>query len=169
MIASVLFWLVVAITLVSAGICASARNLFRAALALGLTLMGVAGLFLFLQAEYLAAIQVLVYVGGILVLTVFGVMMSRDVLGVKQQPGLRVELLAFLAAATVLIAALQIGTRVVGEGGRRSDPGSYQAAIAAQGLGDRLLGPYLLPALATATVLLVAMVGAVGLVRKEER
>ena len=57
-----------------AGSAALARNLVYAALSLGVCLAGVAGLYLFLQAEYLAVIQMIVYVGGILILILFGVM-----------------------------------------------------------------------------------------------
>src|SRR3989338_11591294 len=52
------------------------RNLFRAALSLGLVLFGVAGIFLLLDAEFLAFVQILVYVGAILILIIFAIMLT---------------------------------------------------------------------------------------------
>ena len=64
------------ITIASAFAVVSVRNIVHAAFALMVTLFGVAGLYVFLQADFLAATQVIVYVGGILVLILFGVMMT---------------------------------------------------------------------------------------------
>ena len=64
------------ITIASAFAVVSVRNIVHAAFALMVTLFGIAGLYVFLQADFLAATQVIVYVGGILVLILFGVMMT---------------------------------------------------------------------------------------------
>jgi NADH:ubiquinone oxidoreductase subunit 6 (subunit J) len=62
----VLFWFVMAFTAVSALMVAVARNILHAAYSLCLCFFGVAGIYLFLHADFLAAVQVIVYVGGIL-------------------------------------------------------------------------------------------------------
>ena len=63
-------------TVGSALLVVTVRNIVHAAFSLMVTLFGVAGLYVFLQADFLAATQVIVYVGGILVLILFGVMMT---------------------------------------------------------------------------------------------
>ena len=65
-----------AVVLLGAAWVVTLRNLFRAALSLGLILLGVAGLFVVLEAEFLAFVQVLVYVGAILTLVVFAIMVT---------------------------------------------------------------------------------------------
>jgi NADH-quinone oxidoreductase subunit J len=155
-----------------AAACAFARNLFRAALCLGASLAGVAALYLFLQAEYLAAVQLLVYVGGILVLTVFAVMMSRDVLGLRAPPGPGRRLLAAAAAALVLAAALRLAVAAEAEGAARGLAAERAMAASAApgtaGLAGELAGPHLLCALAAALALLVAVAGGSSLVRGED-
>ncbi len=73
------FYGTAAVTLSGALIAVSARNLFRAALGLAVALFGVAILYLFLQAEFLAVTQLLVYVGAILTLIIFGVMLTARI------------------------------------------------------------------------------------------
>ena len=72
----VVVWLMSALIVVSAVWVVVVRNLFRAALSLGLVLVGVAGLFVILEADFLAFVQILVYVGAILTLVVFAIMLT---------------------------------------------------------------------------------------------
>lgn len=111
--ALVTFWLLTAVILTGAIWVVALRNLFRAALSLGLVLIGVAGLFLLLEAEFLAFVQILIYVGAILTLIVFAIMLtaklhgSADVAPSRQQrPALAVSLglFAVLTATTQLLA-----------------------------------------------------------------
>jgi len=69
------------VILISAVWVVTLRNLFRAALALGLSLIGVAGLFILLEAEFIAFVQILVYVGAILTLVVFAIMLTSKLHG----------------------------------------------------------------------------------------
>src|SRR4026207_1869303 len=71
----VLFYLFAAIAVVSALFVITARNVVHSAVGLAATLLSVAGIFLTLHAEFLAGVQVIVYVGGILVLFVFVIML----------------------------------------------------------------------------------------------
>ncbi|MBL8753357.1 MAG: NADH-quinone oxidoreductase subunit J, partial [Planctomycetes bacterium] len=85
MIASCLFVAAGAMAIVGALGAALVRNLFHASLLLGLSLLGTAGLYLFLEQHWLACVQVVVYVGGILVLILFATLFSADVLGAVQK------------------------------------------------------------------------------------
>jgi len=80
-----LFWSCCLCAIAGALGAAIVRNLFHAALLLGLSLVGVAGLYLFLEASYVACVQVVVYVGGILVLMLFATLFSSDVMGAVQR------------------------------------------------------------------------------------
>src|SRR5206468_8722650 len=75
MIELTLFYIFAAIAVASAILVVSSRNVVHSAAFLGATLFAVAGLFLTLHAEFLAGVQVIVYVGGILVLFVFVIML----------------------------------------------------------------------------------------------
>jgi NADH:ubiquinone oxidoreductase subunit 6 (subunit J) len=77
-ISSFVFWLVVLITAASALIVVSARNILHAAFALCTAFLGVGALYVFLHADFVAAVQLIVYVGGILVLIMFAVMFSSN-------------------------------------------------------------------------------------------
>ena len=73
--ADYIFWLVVTVTVVSAAVVVLNSQLIYSAVALLFTLFGVAGLYVFLWADFIAGVQLLVYVGGILVLIIFGIML----------------------------------------------------------------------------------------------
>ena len=79
MIATVIFWAVVLLTAGSAVLVVTARNILHAAFALCLSFLGVAALYIFLHADFVAGVQLIVYVGGILVLIMFAVMFSSNV------------------------------------------------------------------------------------------
>lgn len=76
-----IFFFFAFLTLLGAGIILLTRNVLYAAFALMLTFLGVAGLYVFAGADFIAATQVMVYVGGILILVVFGVMLSNRIGG----------------------------------------------------------------------------------------
>src|SRR5205814_825464 len=78
-ISTLVFWLIVLMTGGSALIVIGARNILHAGFALALAFLGVGGLYVFLHADFVAAVQLIVYVGGILVLIMFAIMFSSNV------------------------------------------------------------------------------------------
>ena len=74
-------------TLVGVGIVVSTSNIVHAVYALCLTLVGVAGLYVLLMAELLAVVQIMLYAGGVVILLVFGVMMTNRIRGEKMTSG----------------------------------------------------------------------------------
>jgi len=174
-IATLIFWPVVAMTLAGAAGAAFARNMVYAALSLGISLAGVAGLYFFLQAEYLAVVQMIVYVGGILILILFGVMFSRDILGTSTEPSIGSRILGGLASLATLAAMGRIawniaGTESLGLRAQRIPTADWVGQISstsASHLGDLLMGPWLAPFLVVAVLLTVVLVAALGLVRKD--
>ncbi len=156
----VAFLLLAALTLGSAGIVAFSKNIIHSALALLGTFLGIAGLYITLSADFLAATQVLVYVGGTLTLILFAVMLTSRIEDMKvsnPQTG--------VAAAFGLIAvALLILGKVATE---TTWPSEAKPAVPSTAkLGHAFLGEYLLPFEVGSVVLLAAMIGSVVLARR---
>ena len=83
----IIFYFFAFITIVSAAIVVFSRNIIHSAFSLMFTFFGVAGLYVMLNADFIAVTQVLIYVGGILVLILFGVMLTTKVIGVEMKTG----------------------------------------------------------------------------------
>jgi NAD(P)H-quinone oxidoreductase subunit 6 len=119
-------------------------------------------LFVLLAADFVAIVQVLIYVGGILVLTLFAVMLTSRV-GDVRISNRAVGRLPALAVLAVVGAVM--GKALLGAGWHQALPGVPQPTTAR--IGDAFLGPYVLPFELASMVLLAALIGAVVLSRKE--
>jgi len=97
-----LFYIIAGIVLGSAFLAVTLRNLFHCALFLALTMFGVSGIFLYLNSEFLAAVQVLIYVGAVTILIIFGIMLTRDVMNDHTRVMNNQVLAALVVAAAVL-------------------------------------------------------------------
>ena len=136
------------------------RNLMHAVLLLILSFVGMAGLFITLSADFVGVVQVLIYAGAIAVLMIFAVMLTpraaRNNAGnVLQLPAL---VLSGLLTAGVIFVVLQTDWR-------EASRGSFDATTAS--IGDALLKPFVLPFEIASVLLVVAMIGAILLVREE--
>ena len=149
-----------ALTLGSAGLVAFSRNIIHSALALLGTFLGIAGLYVSLSADFIAATQVLVYVGGTLVLILFAVMLTSRIEDMKvsnPRSGLPV---AFGLVTAVLLVLGKVATSTPW-------PSESRAAMPSTAkLGHAFLGEYLLPFEIGSVVLLGALIGAVVLARR---
>ncbi len=158
------FYCVAAGTLAGAWVAVSARNLFRAALGLAAALFGVACLYLFLEAEFLAVAQLLIYVGAILTLIIFGVMLTARI----ADPAVPRWNNQVGAAA---VASLLIGGGLVCAFLKNSwnPPPQFihHPVITLATLGRSLVTIYLLPFELLSILLLGALVGAIIIARKE--
>jgi NADH:ubiquinone oxidoreductase subunit 6 (subunit J) len=150
------------------------RNLFHAALLLGLCLAGTAGLYLFLQQSYLACLQVVVYLGGILVLVLFATLFSADVMGAAAA---HAGLAARGGWAWCVVGgrvAVQLARAVVAHGTNllpsRRDPERAPDAIGgADAIGDLLVGSWFVPFLLAGLPADRRARGAVATVRRFRR
>src|SRR3972149_3744001 len=106
------FWLFAAITVGSAAVVVLARSLIYSAFALLFTFLGVAGLYVLLGADFLAATQLLIYVGGILVLLLFGVMLTHKIydLDLRTEKTQLIPGLIVAAGLFVILAAPPVRT-----------------------------------------------------------
>ena len=77
--AEMLFWLIAVLTIASAAMVVLNNQLLYSAIALLFTLFGVAGLYIYLWADFIAGVQLLVYIGGINVLIIFGIMLTNRI------------------------------------------------------------------------------------------
>ena len=144
---------------------ALSSNIVHAAFSLLVTLFGVAGLYVLLGADFIGVIQVIVYIGGILVLIIFGVMMTQrgKLLPLSVQlPGkfIGALLTGIIFTVLVLVATRSLWPVAVSPG----QPEPTSAAI-----GNLLLGKYLIPFEVVSVLLLAALVGAVLIVRRSVR
>jgi len=161
---AVVFYLFAAVAVVSAVGIVLTRNIVRAAIWLFGTLGAVAGLYFLLVANFLGAIQLIVYVGGTLVLIIFGVMLTSRTPGARL-PLRRWEVVAGVAVCGLLFAALSIVLLKANwmSHARPSGDGYTVATI-----GNELLTTYLVPFEVASVLLLVVMIGAAYLARPEK-
>ena len=81
--ADITFWFISALTIISAFFVVSSKSLLYSAYSLLVTFLGITALYVFLWADFLAVVQVVVYVGGILVLIIFGIMLTNKISSVN--------------------------------------------------------------------------------------
>ena len=161
---ALIFYLLAALTIGSALVVASSRNIVYSAFSLLGTFMGVAGLYALLAADFVAVIQILVYVGGILVLIVFAVMLTHriDDVAVSNRSVGRLPAALIVGAVGVIMGVSIVAARWAQKADVQVVPTTY-------GIGDAFLGPYILPFELASIVLLVVLIGAVVVSRKEIR
>ncbi len=155
------FYAFAALTLVSAAIMVFSRSVIYSAVGLLFTFFGVAGIYVLLAADFVAIVQVLIYVGGILVLLLFGVMLSQKVSGIS----LHTETMHMAPAAVVVAGVLVVLLRVIGSTSWPSrPPGDF--APTTESLGNLLMTEYLIPFEIASVLLLGALIGAAFIARK---
>lgn len=160
MLETVFFYLISAFILFSAYFVVTARNLFRCAIGLTAALIGIAGIYLLLDAQFLSAVQVAVYVGGVVVLVVFAILMVSDV---TQKEYLRSPLSRSIIAAVIaelLLVIVAAAAFKQGFGAARPEPASAQVREIGHALLATGPGGFALPFEVITLVLVAALVGA---------
>ena len=185
----VVFWILSVMAVVGALGVVLVPDLFRAALLLIVVFIAVAGFFILLSAEFLAVVQVLIYVGAIAILIIFAVMLTRDVQhgnlpNRMQMPAAVLAALLFAALVAVAVdtqweflpaeqqervdlvqtsAVTTLTGDVLTEAGITGP--EEQSEVQHAGLADLLISDYVLPFEAVSLLLLAALIGALVLVR----
>ena len=165
MLDTVFFYIFATIILGGGLLTITRRNAVHSAIFLIATLLGIAGLYLHLHAEFLAGVQVILYVGGIMVLFLFVIMLVNLDQAARERQFNRQWWLA-LAAAGVMLAELGYGISR-GRGAFRfaeAAPGAIQPNT--QAIGNALYQQYMPPFEIASILLLVAMIGAVVMAKK---
>ena len=157
---TIIFYLLGMLTLASALMAVTTRQIFRAAIFLLFTLIGIAGIFFWLQYDFIAAVQIVVYVGGITVLIIFSIFLTQQAgeLLPKQKFGRQVfaALAVFCGFAFTMLQLYQHSFK------KTTEP---PVAANVTGIGNRMLGldesGFALPFEVVSMLLLAAMIGCI--------
>ena len=160
--ADFVFWIVVGLTIGSAILVVLSKKLVYSAYALLFTLFGVTGLYVFLWADFLAVVQVVVYIGGILVLIIFGIMLTNRISSVRLSQTNVQQGVGGAVAIWLFILILMVVSKTPWNQMDTIEPASTVGDI-----GTLLLTKYLLPFEAISLLLLGALIGAAVLSREE--
>jgi NADH-quinone oxidoreductase subunit J len=162
---TIIFYVFALITLGSACVVVFSRNIVRAAFSLLFSFFGVAGIYVFLLADFIAITQLLIYVGGIMVLILFGVMLTSRQINVDSKSDPIQTLPAAVIAASVAGILLGIFWSVEW----RIHPSSQVSENTAPQIGKLLLTDFLLPFEIASVLLLVALIGAAMIARRDKK
>ena len=160
----VLFWVLAVIMGVSAFRVVTTQNVVHAALYLVGTLMGAAALYVLLLAELLAWAQVLIYVGAVVVLMLFGLMLTRAPIGKRSYDNDQ-RLIAALVAGGLF--AVMSWILIDGFSGQKVQLANAEGT-SAESIGDVIFSSYVFPFEVVSVLLLAALVGAVLISRKDD-
>ena len=167
----ILFYVFAVFAVLSAIFVITAKNVVHSAVALAVTLLSVAGLFLTLHAEFLAGVQVIVYVGGILVLFVFVIMLISVEKAVHERQYNRQWVIALITAVLLIAELSYVLVRGKDSLVAAESVPPAQSVLGLSGntqlVGEILYGQYLLPFEIASILLLVAIVGSVALAKRK--
>jgi len=155
-----IFYLFAGITCAAAIGVVACRNIVRAAVCLLFTLAGVAGLYFLLNAEFLAAVQLVVYTGGILILIIFGVMLTSTSPYSRFEPKAIEVVIALFSAIVLLTALMLVAVRTP-----FTNAGNGGVSTSIDAFGQSLLGNFVVPFELASVLLLVIMIGAAYIAR----
>jgi NADH-quinone oxidoreductase subunit J len=161
-----IFLLLALVAVASALLVVTTRNMVHAALWLVVTLGAIAGVYLLLAAEFLAWVQVLIYVGAVVVLLLFALMLTRAPTG--PQPDLNRGRIIPAAGVAGLVGVLLVTTVVAGFSDVRIDL-SRSVVGSATTTGTTVFRSWVLPFEVLSVLLLAALIGAIVLSRGDDR
>ena len=160
---SLLFLFLIIMIIASAVMVVTSSQLIHSAVALLFTLFGVAGLYVFLYADYIAATQVNIYVGGILVLIIFGVMLTNKIdKPIIESNSSNKIIGVFISGFIFLILSI-----IIFQTNWNALPNNSEGSSTVALIGRLILGDYLLPFELISILLLAALTGAAMLARKK--
>jgi NADH-quinone oxidoreductase subunit J len=161
-VSQTIFYLLSFIIIISAIYVVTLKNIFHSALFLILTLFAVAGIYVMLHAEFLAAVQVLIYVGAVSVLIIFAIMLTTQLTSRQIKQSNEQVTLGIFVCAGFLLVSLGSLSKTVWRIVDRPLPENNPLAM-----GKMLMNEYVLPFEVVSIVLLAALIGAIVLARKE--
>jgi NADH-quinone oxidoreductase subunit J len=160
----IVFYFFAGMTVLSAIVVVFSKNLIHSAFALLFTFVGVAALYVFLGADFLAATQMVIYVGGILVLLIFGVMLTHKIseMQLKSEtfqfwPGLVLVTVVFFCLVFVMLKTTW------------HSPVAQEMKPTTAAIGELFMKDYILPFEVASIFLLIALIGAAMIVRRRSQ
>ena len=161
---TIAFVALAALTLIPAYLVVTSRNIVYAGYWLLPTFLGIAGLFAALEAHFLFVVQLLIYAGAILVLILFALMLTRDVMNAKVPQTNRFAIWGGLICGALIIGSCWILTRQEWHSGPAIPLGATEQT---RELGAQLIGMYAIPFEVSSLLLLAALIGAIVLAKSE--
>jgi len=158
-----IFYLFAALTIISALMVVSSDNIVRSAFYLLATFFGVSGIYVLLGADFVAVTQIMVYIGGILILLLFGVMLTSNITNVEIKKGTAKILPAVIGIGVLLGALVSVMTRTKWKLQLTEIPQTTSFE-----LGKLLITDYVLIFELLGILLLIALIGAASMARKEQ-
>lgn len=166
--AQIIFYVLSAFILMGAVLAVTTRKIFRAAIWLLFSLMGIAGLYFWMQVAFIAAVQVIVYVGGIVVLIIFSIFLTQKSGKEMPSPVMGRSIVAILAVAGGFVFTCFL---LYNNGFAETSNKSFTVEVA--DIGTQMLSTtehgYALPFEVVSMLLLAAMVGCIVIAMKEEK
>ena len=162
LLSQVVFYFFAAMTVISAGIVVFARSLIYSAFGLLFTFFGVAALYVFLGADFIAAAQLVIYVGGILILLLFGVMLTHKLYDLNLKTETYQFFPSLLTALAVFATLLGVMTKTTWH-----NPGIRPDNPTTAEIGVLFMKDFILPFEIASIFLLVALIGAAMIVRRK--
>jgi NADH:ubiquinone oxidoreductase subunit 6 (subunit J) len=156
------FWIMAVVMVIAALAVIFLRNVFRAALSLILCFIAVAGIYITLSADFLAAVQILVYIGAISVLIILAIMMTRDVQ--KGSPVNKMEIPAVVVATVLLIILVYTVANTPWNIAAQAPLSPTTVPLAAKLFSEN---GFILPVEIGAVLLLAAILGAIVITREK--
>lgn len=160
---NIVFYLFALITVVSALIVVSSRNIMHSAFSLLFTLFGVAGLYAMLHADFIAITQIMIYIGGILVLLIFGVMLTSNITGVDIRSGITGKFQKYSMYVVSGLVALLLYILYTNTNWIEKEAPEVKTTIS--DIGVLLLTDYLIAFEVASVLLLIVIVGATLIAR----
>ena len=160
---NITFWFFVALTVISAFSVVLNKNLVYAAISLLATFLGIAALYVFLWADFLAGTQVLIYIGGILILILFGIMLTHKITSVRIS---HTSIQKSIGAIVVFVLFIGLVWMIKITPWNLVD--STEPEHTVNTIGTLLMTDFLLPFEVASVLLLGALIGAAVLARKED-
>ena len=159
--AEMLFWLIAVFTIASAAMVVLNNQLLYSAIALLFTLFGVAGLYIYLWADFIAGVQLLVYIGGINVLIIFGIMLTNRISSIRLSQTNVQQGVGGVVSFWLLILICMVISKTPWYQTTSAEPSSTVREV-----GTLLMTKYILPFEAISLLLLGALIGAALLSRE---
>ncbi|MBI4321111.1 MAG: NADH-quinone oxidoreductase subunit J [Chloroflexi bacterium] len=161
-IVAVAFYVLAAVLIVSAVGVVMLRNIVHSALLLALTFLSVAGLFVLLNADFLAAVQILIYAGAVIILLLFAIMLTQRAHSPwSNVPNSQAGMAGLVAVALFAVMMMMLARQSWRIGAEVPSQPSTQV------LGELLFKQYALPFEIASVLLLVAMIGAIVIARED--
>lgn len=161
---SIIFYAISALILGAGILAVTTRKIFRSAIWLLASLVGVAALYFWMQVEFIAAVQIIVYVGGIVVLIIFSIFLTHQTGNELPKPVMKRTVFSVLAA----LLGLAFSFNLINEYGFTPSGAPFNVAVSK--IGEQMLSPtehgFILPFEVVSMLLLAAMIGCIVIAMK---